>query len=346
MTAQAPRAVTVLLVAEHSPSVGLGHLHRVLALAAALRHRRIGVNVLTFGPLLPGHALDRRDDVVVETDAETDAARVERIRSVVQVGASGSVVIDVPRIGEAALCRIRELGVRVAVFGEPAAGRIPCDLLVHPSATGGRTAYAGRVAPHTRLLLGLRYAVLRSDVVERRASVPPTADTVQRILVALGGGEISEDLARVMGGLRGVGTSLEIDVVLVPWARQADAMELRRGERDPRVRVHCDGKHPAQLMADADLAVSGGGVTSLELACLGVPTMIVERAPNQRHNAEILAREGAALDLGPVEGLQTGALAPVVSRLEDPAARRSMRRRARAFIDGRGAQRVAQEILQ
>ena len=50
----------------------------------------------------------------------------------------------------------------------------------------------------------------------------------------------------------------------------------------------------AELMRDADLAIGGAGTTSWERCALGLPTIILIMAENQRQPAQALSSIGAA----------------------------------------------------
>ncbi|GGO85145.1 hypothetical protein GCM10011348_33020 [Marinobacterium nitratireducens] len=57
----------------------------------------------------------------------------------------------------------------------------------------------------------------------------------------------------------------------------------------------------AQLMADSDLAISAAGATSWERCCLGLPSILVVVAENQRLVGRNLDLFGAALQIGTAE---------------------------------------------
>ena len=81
------------------------------------------------------------------------------------------------------------------------------------------------------------------------------------------------------------------------------------------------------------------------MACLGIPALVIVRAPNQWRNAELLDRTGAAVCLGAVETLAPEVAAARFDELADPRRRERMRQRARDLVDGGGARRVAEELL-
>lgn len=93
-------------------------------------------------------------------------------------------------------------------------------------------------------------------------------------------------------------------------------------------------------LADADLVLTAAGVTLLESLALGRPTVAVILAENQRRAAGGAAAADAAI-VG-VEAKAAGLAAELAGDLER---RRSLSAAARNLVDGRGAGRVAEAIV-
>ena len=114
----------------------------------------------------------------------------------------------------------------------------------------------------------------------------------------------------------------------------------------PSPRVNLRSVSPgevAAVLAGVDVALGAAGSTSWELACLGVPMLLVEVADNQRAVIAPLAACGAAWALGAARELTAGALADALGRLAaagEPA-RRAMAEAGARLVDGEGARRVA-----
>jgi RimJ/RimL family protein N-acetyltransferase/spore coat polysaccharide biosynthesis predicted glycosyltransferase SpsG len=89
-------------------------------------------------------------------------------------------------------------------------------------------------------------------------------------------------------------------------------------------------------IARADVAVSGAGLTAYELACAGVPAVLVGVADNQRRVLEGSRRAGTAVVGGPADSIP-GA----VGQLADAAVRGRIARSGVARFDGVGAPRTA-----
>lgn len=85
------------------------------------------------------------------------------------------------------------------------------------------------------------------------------------------------------------------------------------------------------------VAITAGGSTCWELAYLGVPSLVITLADNQRGGGEMMAAAGAGLDCGWHHELQPNTLARLVKELfADQRQRLAMSRVGRALVDGQG----------
>ena len=92
------------------------------------------------------------------------------------------------------------------------------------------------------------------------------------------------------------------------------------------------------------LVVSAAGVSSWELAHIGVPMALIQVADNQSGNYEWMTQQGWAWPLGPLGREGTETLADQLSDVLDALDRGDFDGRSR--IDGLGAQRVAARALE
>ena len=97
----------------------------------------------------------------------------------------------------------------------------------------------------------------------------------------------------------------------------------------------------SELMAWADVAVSGAGSTCWEMAFMGLASIVLVLAENQNHVARQLDSTGAALNLGWFSEVSHSAIAEGMTRLLlNKELRVQMSNRCQDLIDGRGAVRV------
>ena len=150
--------------------------------------------------------------------------------------------------------------------------------------------------PDCRLLLGARFALLRPQfqayrpgALARRGSDGPA----QRLLVSFGA---TDSGGATMLALQGVALGcpgLQVDVVVGSFSRNRDEIDHLAARLSPAVTVHRSVSDMASLMTDADFAIGAAGGTSWERCCLGLPTLVVVTADNQRDIARSLAAAGA-----------------------------------------------------
>jgi spore coat polysaccharide biosynthesis predicted glycosyltransferase SpsG len=116
-------------------------------------------------------------------------------------------------------------------------------------------------------------------------------------------------------------------------------------QRYPAVRWVEASALPA-VMATTDLAISAGGMTSYELAYMGVPAILLPATAFQAPVSAGLARHGAAINLGLADEFPLEGFLEAVRVLDASAEKRQeMIRIGQALFDGRGAERVGEAML-
>jgi RimJ/RimL family protein N-acetyltransferase len=148
----------------------------------------------------------------------------------------------------------------------------------------------------------------------------------------------------VLDALAAAGIEAEVDVVLGSAAPHLDAVRARCAAL-PGARLYLDYGDMAGLMAGADLAAGAAGVSSLERCCLGLPTLLLVIADNQRDVAGQLASAGALVNLGEAGALDAATVAAGLRALwHDPDRLAALGRAAATICDGLGALRIAQTV--
>jgi UDP-2,4-diacetamido-2,4,6-trideoxy-beta-L-altropyranose hydrolase len=331
----------VLIRPDAGASSGLGHVQRCLALAAALAERGVECAFL-----LPAHVpVQERVELagfsVRPLEQEQPDAPAEAIAATVP----GTVlVVDSYRVGGAYLQELRKAGLLVVALDDEAAYALPCQLCVNGGAAAKSASYRSSTGD-TRFLLGLDYAMVRPELWDATAS--PSADAVREVLVTLGGGDPHGLLPSLLAALDALPAGFALTVAVGPYVaeRAALAAAARTCAREVTLLDAPTTLVPA--MESAHLAVSAGGQTLYELVRLGVPTIAIEVAENQRAGLEALAAAGAVEAAGRAgNGIASTTAGTVGSLLADAWRRRSLSRRAGALIDGQGARRVAAAICE
>jgi spore coat polysaccharide biosynthesis predicted glycosyltransferase SpsG len=306
---------------------GLGHVRRCLALAAALSPSAHAVFFLHGSDIAA--ALVRRAGI----DCRPVGASATELARALEGLDADALVVDAYSLDPAAMAA----GAYRPLIVVDDSGRFPVPGDVVVNSALGLQAPDGTA---TRYLLGPAFALLAPAFAQ-----PPVRSwnaAVRRVLLTLGGATAAPATASLAAAVRAAVPGALVDVVVGPVGDSAAAVESALGDAAGVVvqRAPADLR---PLMLAADLAVSAGGVTLLELAATATPTVAVAAAANQQANLLGLARLDAIRRAG---GLDEAAAvgAAVAALAAEPAQRRALGERARQVVDGGGAARVAAAV--
>jgi UDP-2,4-diacetamido-2,4,6-trideoxy-beta-L-altropyranose hydrolase len=363
----------VVFRVDASLHIGTGHLMRCLSLAAALSQRGArchfvgrswgglaglvqaqGHPVLTLPPSVPQRAREsarspQADDPPhahwLDGDWQADAAQTLHLL--------GELDADWLVVDHYALAAPWERAVRTAtrqlmVIDDLADRGHACDLLLDFNAyADAQQRYRPHVGNNTRCLLGPGYALLRAEFALARSAQPrfPHRDA---LFVGFGGADADNLSLRSLYAARALcRAGVPCDVVV--GATYPFLEQLRRELEAPdfrTVRLHVASNQVAQLMARARLAVCGGGVSTWERLCLGLPALVVATADNQVPALSHLHAQGLIHLLGRAEDVGPERLEQELHRIwGQPDALAAMGQRAAGLVDGAGADRVVDEML-
>ncbi len=334
---------TLLIRCDASVAMGTGHAMRCLALAQAwldaggnvsfamadatpaleVRLRIEGADVVRL-PVPPGSAEDfaRTCDLARQKKAEW-------------------VVVDGYQFGSVYQSAIRDAGLKLLFIDDHgAAPPYSADVVLNQNLHAREELYQER-APHTRLLLGPRYILMRREFTFWRKRKFEIAPRARRILVTMGGSDPENVTEQILKMLLAE-PDLELTVVVGGSNPHLTRIEQLLENANCPIRLLKDVSDMPALMVWADLVIASAGTTSWELCMMGSPAMLCVLAPNRERIAGELARLGAAANLGYVGRAPADKTGAVLCELLQSQARwEKMSARGRELVDGRGAERVA-----
>ncbi len=206
---------------------------------------------------------------------------------------------------------------------------------------GAEFRYGDSYSQVGRTLLGLEWFLLRRAW---RATVPEPSP--RQILITLGGDDRANTALLLMHELVRQGGNFCADVVCsAPEAGFVQSRDL--SARYPgRFNLYRAPADLPCLMTRAAVVICGGGVTAVEAASLGVPAVIVVLAENQLPGAQALMQLGTARAVLPCESPAIEAARFAFEFLEDERANSAASSCGRRLIDGKGASRVVEILME
>lgn len=191
-----------------------------------------------------------------------------------------------------------------------------------------------------------RYLAMRSEFAELHRRPRRTRRALSEIMVLQGGSDTYGFSPKIVRALRRVPGDFRLVVVVGPAYRHHDGLSRAIAALRRPVEVLRDPDNLASRMAHADLAITAGGNTMYELACVGTPSIVVSGERLDVPSAQDLARRGAAINLGFGADVSERAIAEAVNQLASRSdRRRRMRECGKRLVDGRGAERIVRLVL-
>jgi spore coat polysaccharide biosynthesis predicted glycosyltransferase SpsG len=338
----------ILFRVDGSAANGMGRMARCLALANALQRRRYQ---MTFVSQIEGSAwpdrIRRFRHAVQRTPHSAGAVddRAAFLREVVG-RAPTVVVVDSATIDADYLAELRRYAPLVIALADAPHCTYDCDLLLNPMLTHALVSVP--FARGVQVVGGDRFAMIRAEFRRARNVRATEPSGPPRVMVALGGGDNGPAALAIVKALLARKKVEKIDLVLGGEGGSKKACEALAAEHSGRLHVCGDARDMGVRMTKSHLLITGGGNTSLEAACVGIPMLLAIRDESQEINAMQLDEAGAAQYLGRQGKVAPGEIADAaVAVLEDTFERKAMSRSGRLLIDGRGADRMvtATEIL-
>jgi UDP-2,4-diacetamido-2,4,6-trideoxy-beta-L-altropyranose hydrolase len=333
----------LIIRTDASTALGSGHAMRCLALAQALIDRGGRVTFL-MAPGAPAIEKRLRDQgcgvisIASRPGTEEDALEVSRSASDQD---APWVVLDGYHFGTGYQRGLKEKGLSLLVIDDCGQTANVCaDILLNQNIAARESLYPGR-KPGAKLLLGLRYVLLRREFLDWRDWGRAVPEVARRILVTFGGSDPANATCTVLEALSRLSfEGMEICVVIGPQNQYSDSIRSIAAASPHTVRIVSEPEDMPSLMAWADLAIASGGSTCWELGFMGVPALLMSIAGNQDMNVQALHEAGRAEQFT-ARNCDVQDLAERISDLiQSRALREGLSRRGREDLDGKGAVRV------
>lgn len=344
-----------------SNDIGVGHVSRCLTLAQGLRSRGVASRFICrehVGHLMPllqdaGMSVAALPTLVLNGMADggtyaswlgaTQSEDASQTIAALRRTQPEWLVVDHYGLDAHWEHALRPHAHRLAVIDDLADRAHDCDLLLDQNQAVNDARYAGLVDPDCKVLLGPRYALLREEYAQYRRFGRRRDERIERVFVFFGGSDPDNLTGKALEALSGARMRhLMVDVVVGVNYQHHEQLRGQVASR-PGTAIHGPRLHLADLMDQADLAIGAAGTTTWERMCIGLPSLVVSIAANQRPAAEALAQAGLIRYLGRAEDVGvaelTTALERVIDGLED-LFQQSLH--CALTVDGLGARRVVE----
>lgn len=249
----------ILIRADGSHRIGLGHIYRALALGYELGLHEVLI-------------VSKGNDGVAEKVLRQSVFRHQTVKSeaefkkIIKEFRPDITILDVLDTKKFTVQSIKSVCPFIVSFENLGPGARLCNLVIND-------LYSSSKLKDHRAYSGLRYSIVAPNFEILKLSNPPISSTIQKVLITFGG---SDPGALTLKVLKAIAESkyrnLEI-LVVVGLGYSGGPIDLK----DFRLKGHIyySVKDMAEVMQQADIAFTSGGRTVTELMMCRVPTIVL-----------------------------------------------------------------------
>jgi len=295
-----------------SLAIGIGHVMRCLTLAQVLKENGVNVEFICRkhkGNLIDKicangftvHELELLEEIKVDNILThsswlgvTQQQDADDCIDILKAEKFDWFIVDHYALDEQWQKRLKPYYEKLMVIDDLADRKHRCDILLDQTFGRQQEDYLAWIPGGCELLLGSKYALLRSEFskwrsysIGRRSSLE-----LKKLLINMGGIDIDNITEKILDELKicNLPNDFHITVVMGGSAPYLENVRSKAITMPYKTEVKVDVDNMAEIMANSDIAIGAAGSTTWERCCLGLPTIQIVIAQNQLFLAETLAQ--------------------------------------------------------
>ncbi len=338
--------ITLAIRVDGNATLGMGHIMRCISIAKALKSA--GGDCIFFTAQEKAAEFIREKGFLCEnlnTDYMDMGSEILYLQELVMKYNPAFWLVDSYQITAEYIQALREM-CPVFYLDDTGERIFPADGLINYNIYGDELGYEDGCPKGMKLLLGASYAPVKQEFVNTPYEVGEEAENV---LITMGGSDalnITGQLSNLL--LERLPENVKLTLIcgrFNPHLQKLQALQ----EKNSRVQIFVDVPDMWKHFAKADVVVSAAGSTMYELGSMGIPTVCCYYVENQRRIAEGFAQKIGICNAGDFSQEPQVVLANLAEAVCDlvnhKEKRESIADRMKCVTDGRGASRIADEIL-
>lgn len=347
----------IVIRADSSSRIGAGHIMRCFHLALYFRcfgHTVAFVSRDLYGNLIP-FLINQEFEVIVLKNPPCSLAKVfseyeswlgvswqqDAEDFCFYVGYADLVIVDHYALGFEWESKIKQQLTCKLVSIDDLKRKHSCNVIIDQTLNCLPSAY--HFSDCDRVLTGTSYALLNSELKNYHNLISKSFLNSQlKILITFGGSDDPNGTLRVLKSLVAANVDFKATVLLRTTAKNYDSVRSYAKKHNNYI-YHIDHvDNMAEIMVHHDIAIGAAGSSCWERACIGLPSIVVPIADNQRAICEALEREEVAikLEINQIEHELCDAIERLICKYD------IYKRNGKNICDGRGIERVYENIME
>jgi spore coat polysaccharide biosynthesis predicted glycosyltransferase SpsG len=191
----------------------------------------------------------------------------------------------------------------------------------------------------TKYYLGPKYMILRPDFRNK----PPINFKNKTIFICFGGADDKGYTLNAIKAIKNLEINMDINIIVGPLFRHID--ELNQLINNPNFHIFINPTNIIELMLKTSLAIVSAGIILYEVSALGIPSIVIPQVDHQSDIAEEFSKNRACINLG--QNAEVRIISKNLTKLlSEEKLRKNISSNAKNFVDGKGLDRFIKIILE
>lgn len=337
----------VIIRADSNATIASGHIMRCLSIAIVFKEKGADVCFVTADDnsdtLLEGKGFEH---ITLHSTWDDLSVEIPQMRSLLSEYDNPLLLIDTYSISSEYVDALAPYA-KIAYLGSKRGHLGKLDVQINYSAKTEPDYYRSLYGENIKLLLGLAYTPLREEF----QYIPlHFNDKVSHILITTGNTDVNGYVSQIIKEI--IDTTMDNDIIIdvVVGRLFGHVEELNAlAEKSKNVILHRNVTRMSELMNQADICITACGNTILELAAARVPQIAFSMVEEQTRSALEFAELEMIDYCGEIYRDQEACLKRIkeclYNHLTNPKERLELTERAASFVDGKGCERIVNELL-
>ena len=343
--------------ADGNKNIGMGHIMRCISLANEFR--KSGVKVYFFSKFQAGiqRIQEEKFEVIELTNNREEQSEgvnygevselKQEVTEMLEFNLPTEIdilFIDSYNVSAEYFDALKQTFKKLAYVDDVNKFIYPVDLLLNCNIIGEYMIYE-KYSEGEVILLGTKYNLLREEF--KGQPKKEIKKQVEKIMVTAGGSDPYDLSSKMVNMLLKDGElgKLQIHVVIAPAFKNVQQLE-EIARKNANVLLHENVKSMSELMKNSDIAIAAGGSTLNELCACGTPALGYTVSYVHEDTVNKLAEQGYIGNLGWYNKFNQQDFCNNIKGLcNNYQARKEMSGKMQKLIDGLGAKRVTEVVL-
>ena len=320
----------ILICVDGNHRIGMGHFYRTVNLAFELRKNNHKIIFLTRDPIIKKLLPKSFECKLIKNDSKLNQKKtIEELKSNI-------LIID----------KLREKTRTIKILQKICKNIISIDYIGKNKKNIKKNINIlyPKSGISSNSISGFKFAIINKNFLKIKPIV--IKKKIDSLVVIQGGSDTRCFIPKIINALNRLKEKFKVSVVLGPsfncWSKLQRVLE----NNIKPLKIYHNVKNMGSLMSKHDIAITGGGMTMLELSYLGIPSIIICGENFENETATLMKKMGFGINLGYNPKLSEKQIASSTSELiNNYITRKNMNTHGKKIIDGKGARRVSKVIM-